>query len=80
MVDGDRVNGLAYVDDQVFDAEMERIFRDGWVFVGHISEVPAPGDVVCRNLGGDPYLLIRGRDDEVRVLANRCSHLSLIHI
>ena len=74
MVDGDRVNGLAYIDDQVFDAEMERIFRNGWVFVGHISEVPAPGDVVCRNLGGDPYLLIRGRDDEVRVLANRCSH------
>jgi phenylpropionate dioxygenase-like ring-hydroxylating dioxygenase large terminal subunit len=74
LIDGDRVNGLAYVDDAVFDREMDRIFHDGWVFVGHESEIPAVGDVVTRNLGGDPHLMVRDRQNRIQVLANRCSH------
>ena len=30
---------------------MERIFHRGWVFVGHESEIPAPGDFVTRHIG-----------------------------
>jgi phenylpropionate dioxygenase-like ring-hydroxylating dioxygenase large terminal subunit len=74
LVAGDRVNGLAYIDPGVFEAEMQRIFHDGWVFVGHESEIPEPGDVVTRNLGRDPHLLLRDRAGVIRVLANRCSH------
>lgn len=74
LVDGDRINGQAYTSDAVFAAEMERIFTNGWIFVGHESEVPKPGDVVTRNLGGNPYLLVRDRTGAVGVLANRCSH------
>ena len=41
LVQPGRVNGLAYTDPAVFEAELERIFTGGWVFVGHESEVPA---------------------------------------
>jgi phenylpropionate dioxygenase-like ring-hydroxylating dioxygenase large terminal subunit len=73
-MDGDRVNGLAYSDPAVFDQELRRIFTDGWVFVGHESEIPEVGDFVTRRLGHDPVLMLRDRDGDVHVLANRCAH------
>jgi phenylpropionate dioxygenase-like ring-hydroxylating dioxygenase large terminal subunit len=70
----ERVHGSLYADPAVFTEEMCRIFGKGWVFVGHDSEVPERGDWVTRRLGREPVILVRDLDDEVRVLANRCSH------
>ena len=39
---------------QVYDLEMRRIFREGWVFVAHESEVPEPGDYVTKRIAGEP--------------------------
>ncbi|HJQ59789.1 MAG TPA: Rieske 2Fe-2S domain-containing protein [Vineibacter sp.] len=74
LVRDDRVHGSLYTDAQVFADEMERIFRRGWVFVGHDSEIPEAGDWVTRQVGLEPVIMVRGRDGEVRVLANRCAH------
>jgi nitrite reductase/ring-hydroxylating ferredoxin subunit len=74
LVDGDRVDGRAYTDPTVYELELQRIFTDGWVFVGHESEVPGPGDYVTRRLGRDPVIMVRDRHDLVHVMANRCAH------
>jgi phenylpropionate dioxygenase-like ring-hydroxylating dioxygenase large terminal subunit len=74
LVRPDRVSGAVYTDPEVFALEMERVYRQGWVYVGHESEVPEPGDYVTRRIGREPVILVRGKDDEVRVLANRCAH------
>ena len=74
LVQPGRVNGLAYTDPAVFEAELERIFTGGWVFVGHESEVPEAGDYVTRRLGLDPVIMVRDRSGDVHVMANRCSH------
>ena len=70
----DRVHGSLYVDPQVFEDEMERIFARGWVFVGHDSEIPSPGDWVTRRLGREPVIFVRDGDASTHVLANRCAH------
>jgi phenylpropionate dioxygenase-like ring-hydroxylating dioxygenase large terminal subunit len=70
----DRVHGSLYVDPEVFADEMARIFTRGWAFVGHDSEIPEPGDWVTRRLGREPVILVRDRNGEVHVLANRCAH------
>jgi phenylpropionate dioxygenase-like ring-hydroxylating dioxygenase large terminal subunit len=70
----DRVDGRLYVDPQVFADEMSRIFVRGWVFVGHDSEVPEPGDWVTRRIGRQPVIFVRDRDGRIHVLANRCAH------
>jgi phenylpropionate dioxygenase-like ring-hydroxylating dioxygenase large terminal subunit len=70
----DRVHGSLYVDPDVFRDEMTRIFVAGWVFVGHESEIPEPGDWVTRRLGPEPVILVRDRERRVHVLANRCAH------
>ena len=74
----DRVHGDIYTQPAIFDAEMERIFHRGWVYVGHESEIPARGDFQTRHIGRQPVIYIRGDDGEVRVLMNRCTHRAAI--
>lgn len=63
-----------YTDGAVFKDELRKIFHDGWSFVAYESEVPGPGDYVRRSIGGEPYIVVRGRDGEISVLSNRCTH------
>ena len=74
LVGEDRVHGSLYADPDVFADEMERIFTRGWVFVGHESEIPEPGDWVTRRVGREPVIMARDRDGAVSVMANRCAH------
>ena len=53
---------------------MDRIFHAGWVFVGHDSGVPRPGDYVTRHLGREPVIMVRDKDGGIAVLVNRCMH------
>ena len=74
LVQDDRIHASLYTDPQVFDDEMERIFHRGWVFVGHASEIPRPGDYITRVVGTEPVIMVRARDGEISVLVNRCRH------
>ncbi|VCU69429.1 2-halobenzoate 1,2-dioxygenase large subunit [Pigmentiphaga humi] len=69
-----RVHTRAYTDQAVFDAEMERIFARVWVFVGHDSEIPNPGDYKTAYIGTQPVIVTRADDGAVHVLVNRCVH------
>jgi phenylpropionate dioxygenase-like ring-hydroxylating dioxygenase large terminal subunit len=68
------VDGKIYTDEAIFQAERERIFRRSWLYVAHASEVPAPGDYQRRELAGEPVIVVRDRDERIRVLLNRCRH------
>jgi fatty-acyl-CoA synthase len=49
----DRVHGRLYYDPAIFHEEMEKIWHRQWVYVGHESEVPEPGDYVgAKELAG----------------------------
>lgn len=74
LIESDRVHGSLYTDDSIYEMELTKIFYEGWVFVGHDSEIPAVGQYVRRTLGREEVLLVRQRDDSVAVLMNRCSH------
>ncbi|WP_157106647.1 aromatic ring-hydroxylating oxygenase subunit alpha [Nocardia arthritidis] len=70
----DRVHGRLYTDSEIFEAEMETIFEQGWVFIGHEREVPNPGDFRTSYIGRQPVIMSRDTDDEVHVVMNRCTH------
>jgi phenylpropionate dioxygenase-like ring-hydroxylating dioxygenase large terminal subunit len=74
LIEDRRVHGSLYTDRQVFADEIDRIFRRGWIFVGHESEIPKTGDWVTRRLGGEPVIMLRAAEGSVHVLANRCAH------
>ncbi len=48
LVKEDRVHGSVYTSQEIFDEEMDKIFHRGWVYVGHASEIPYPGDFRVR--------------------------------
>src|SRR5262245_53969203 len=74
LIAEDRLHASLYTDPRIFAEEMEKIFSRGWVFVGHDSEIPQPGDFVTRFLGQQPVIMVRGKDGQVSVLLNRCAH------
>jgi PAH dioxygenase large subunit len=68
------VSRKAFADVEIFDQELERIFRRCWLFVGHESEIASPGDYVTRKMGRDPVILTRDENRAVRVFLNSCRH------
>ena len=74
LVKEDRVHSSIFTDPAVFEEEMERIFTRGWVFVGHTSEVPHPGDYATKWIGRVPVILVRDEDGEILLFVNRCRH------
>lgn len=74
LVEDTRVHRTLYTDAEVFAAEMRRIFLDGWVYVGHDSEIPRPGDYKSTWMGTEPVVLVRQASGAPKVLLNRCGH------
>lgn len=63
-----------YTDPQLFDLEMERIFEGNWIYLGHESQLPRPGDYLVSSMGRREVIIVRGQDNVVRGLVNACSH------
>src|ERR1700685_1177613 len=74
LVDGERVHRRAFSDAAVFEQELDRIFGQTWLYVGHESQVPRAGDYVTTQLGRQPVIMCRHQDGKIYVLENRCPH------
>jgi phenylpropionate dioxygenase-like ring-hydroxylating dioxygenase large terminal subunit len=68
------VHRSIYTSAAVFEMERQRLWARSWLFVGHDSQVPQPGDYITTELNGQPLLMLRREDGGVAVLHNRCAH------
>lgn len=57
--------------------ETEQLLRREWLCLGRVEEVAKPGDYFTLEVLGEPLLIVRGKDNEVRVLSNVCRHRSM---
>ena len=73
-VRANRVHRSVYVDAAIFEAELTRIFERTWIYVGHESQVGKPGDYYATRIGRHPVVMVRGKDEQIRVFLNRCRH------
>ncbi|RMF70992.1 MAG: hypothetical protein D6740_07355 [Alphaproteobacteria bacterium] len=74
MIEPGGVRGRIYTDPAIFEEELARIWSATWIYVGHESQVPDPGDYYATRIGRVPVIMIRGDDGVIRVLHNRCPH------
>jgi Rieske 2Fe-2S family protein len=63
-----------YGHETVYRADLEHIFRKGWLFAGHACEIRNPGDWLTLQVETDSLIVIRGEDGAVRALHNVCRH------
>ena len=63
-----------YQNSEIFAVEQNRIFRNDWVFVCAELELANPGDYYAFTLAGEPVVVIRGKDNNLRALSNICRH------
>ena len=74
-------NGLpneCYLNDEYFKIERERVFFNNWIVVGVSSSVPEIGDAKPFDLMGIPLLILRDKNNKIRVFHNVCSHRGMI--
>lgn len=64
----------SYLSQEFFELEEENVFRAGWMCIGHVSQVRNPGDYLAIELLGEPLLVVRDQDQQVRVLSRICPH------
>lgn len=69
-----RVHSRAYTDPDVLRLEIDLIFMRSWVFVGHETEIPNPGDFKTAHVGMQPVLLTRCAEGRIHAFLNRCLH------
>jgi phenylpropionate dioxygenase-like ring-hydroxylating dioxygenase large terminal subunit len=69
-----RVHRSTMTSPEILALEQQRIFERCWLYVGHESEIPKPGDFRRRVVGGKPLIFIHGSDGEIRALFNACTH------
>ena len=74
----DLQNGIhplkVYNDEEIYELELRHVFAQSWVFIGHETEIPSPGDYALRYIGEDSFIFARDEDGLVRVLFNSCRH------
>jgi nitrite reductase/ring-hydroxylating ferredoxin subunit len=63
-----------FVNDQIYAEEQERIFARAWLFIGHESQIPNPGDYAAARMGEEAVILCRDRAGDVHVFLNSCRH------
>jgi Rieske 2Fe-2S family protein len=63
-----------YTDDAVYRADLDRIWRRGWLFAGHTCQVPNPGDYFTLAVDADSVIVIRGDGGALHAMHNVCRH------
>ena len=71
----ERAHGLpneCYISPEYLMIEREKVFKDKWTVIGVGSSVPHPGDAIPYNLLGIPLIILRDKENKIRVFHNVC--------
>lgn len=63
-----------YLDPAYLARERERIFQRSWQWVGRAEDVARAGDYFAADAAGEPIVVARGPDAELRAFSNVCRH------
>lgn len=68
------IDRTIFSDKAIFEQEMKRVFDRSWLFVGHESQIPNPGDYFLSQAGREAVVVTRDANRDVHVMLNVCTH------
>jgi choline monooxygenase len=63
-----------YLDERIERLEREQVFHRNWIAVGRIDQIATAGQFFTVELAGEPLVIVRGSDGELRAFYNVCRH------
>jgi choline monooxygenase len=63
-----------YLEPAMHEAERERVFGNTWQAVGRLDQLSSPGSFFTLDLAGDPIVVVRDEQGEMRAFYNVCRH------
>lgn len=69
-----RVSREIFVNDAIYQHELEQVFSRAWLYVGHDSQIPEPGDYFVSGMGEESVIVCRDQAHKIRAFLNSCRH------
>ena len=69
---GHGLEGTFYTDDAIYQLDIDRVWRRGWLFAGHTCEVANPGDYFTLVVGSESILVLRDDRDQINAFHKEC--------
>lgn len=60
--------------EDIYRRDLDRVWRQGWLFAGHSCEIPKAGDYFTLQVDADSVLVIRADNGQLHALHNVCRH------
>lgn len=73
-VDAGEISPRIFIDDDIFERELERLFPRCWLFLAHDTMLPHAGDYMTTYMGTDPVVVARQKDGSIKAFLNFCRH------
>ena len=64
---------VCYSDQRINRLELDILFKQQWICIGHINILKKPGDYLTKEVTGIPIVIIRDKTNTIRVFSNSCS-------
>jgi len=66
--------GWCYNNAELTQLEMEQVFLQKWIWVGHVSDIPNAGDYQCLDIASERAVVVRDNNGNLGAFHNLCRH------
>ncbi|MDR9418795.1 aromatic ring-hydroxylating dioxygenase subunit alpha [Gracilimonas sp.] len=63
-----------YFNGDIYSFEQEKIFKNQWQYICHEAQIPQAGDMYSTVTAGNPIIVFRDSQDQVKAFYNVCKH------
>jgi choline monooxygenase len=74
LADAYTIPAAWYTDERVAALELNNVFARNWQAVGRTDQVAQPGQYLTASVAGEPIVVVRGSDNQLRGFFNVCRH------
>jgi nitrite reductase/ring-hydroxylating ferredoxin subunit len=76
MVDvaGGTVSAQVFVDRQIYEGEVTKVFPRSWLYLAHESQFKRPGDFITTYMGEDGVIVVKQSNGRIGAFLNSCAH------